>query len=462
MACELVAARDRVDVLVAQEVDLFAGLLQPREEREVPVVEAERQAEVEERPRQVDGAVAPADVPGVAPAVAVRVGEVVGLPRLRREHDRDALPAEQRAAARSAARTRRARRRRRCGGSRARSASRPARTNWIDAGAFAMRAPVDARGRGHRLPARAEVAHRGERTAAVREHLERQRRRIRRDGDRRRLARRVARLREPRLDPLHAHDRRMRARARARRRRTRALRPAALTVSWSTYVRGAMPRRGVQTSSCAPGAKARGRSLWTTFAALASGSLFAVSVWITVRATRAAAARRNWTCAASRKPSPFGLTVVRSGPSPRKGVDPFVTRRPRSCGAAGFAAAGAAAPRTRTSASGATRRIRGRVSPVTEPLRTPESRETTEADTLGAMRRLALISAACRGSRRPCGHARRALWRRATARSSCKNGAAPDGVPVVPLTITGSVIGRVTDFGKIVIDQARIPTPARR
>ncbi len=33
-----------------------------------------------------------------------------------------------------------------------------------------------------------------------------------------------------------------------------------------------------------------------------------------------------------------------------------------------------------------------------------------------------------------------------------RNGAAPDGVPVVAMTITGSVIGRVTDFGKIIID----------
>ena len=41
--------------------------------------------------------------------------------------------------------------------------------------------------------------------------------------------------------------------------------------------------------------------------------------------------------------------------------------------------------------------------------------------------------------------------RRATARSSCKNGSAPVGTPVVQLTITGSVIGHV-DHGRIVID----------
>ena len=42
------------------------------------------------RARAADGALSALGVPGVAPAVAVRVAEVVGLPRVRRDHDRDA------------------------------------------------------------------------------------------------------------------------------------------------------------------------------------------------------------------------------------------------------------------------------------------------------------------------------------------------------------------------------------
>ena len=92
--CELVAARDRAEVVVREEVDRPAGLVQPRDELEIPVVEAKRHPEVEIRARQVDVALAAADVPGVAPAVAVRVGEVVRLPRLRREHDGNPLRAQ--------------------------------------------------------------------------------------------------------------------------------------------------------------------------------------------------------------------------------------------------------------------------------------------------------------------------------------------------------------------------------
>jgi len=67
------------------------------------------------------------------------------------------------------------------------------------------------------------------------------------------------------------------------------------------------------------------------------------------------------------------------------------------------------------------------------------------------MRRLAFISAACAALVAP---AATLAVIAATGDGSLvvKNGAAPDGVPVVQLTITGSVIGRVTDFGKIIID----------
>ncbi len=72
------------------------------------------------------------------------------------------------------------------------------------------------------------------------------------------------------------------------------------------------------------------------------------------------------------------------------------------------------------------------------------------------MRRVALISAACAALVAPAATLAVTL---APGDGSLvvKNGAAPDGVPVVQLTITGSVIGRVTDFGKIIIDPGPNP-----
>jgi hypothetical protein len=67
------------------------------------------------------------------------------------------------------------------------------------------------------------------------------------------------------------------------------------------------------------------------------------------------------------------------------------------------------------------------------------------------MRRLALISAAFAALAAPA--ATFAVIQAAGDGSLVvRNGAAPDGVPVVQLTITGSVIGRVTDVWKIIID----------
>ena len=65
----------------------------------------------------------PARVPGVAPAVAVGVVEVVGAPRARRHHDRD--PCGRRGRAHDDGGTRPGRRGRRAGRRRRRSASRP-------------------------------------------------------------------------------------------------------------------------------------------------------------------------------------------------------------------------------------------------------------------------------------------------------------------------------------------------
>jgi hypothetical protein len=67
------------------------------------------------------------------------------------------------------------------------------------------------------------------------------------------------------------------------------------------------------------------------------------------------------------------------------------------------------------------------------------------------MRRLAFIFAACAAFAAPAA-ALAVIQATGDGSLVVKNGAAPDGVPVVALTITGSVIGRVTDFGKIIID----------
>src|SRR5581483_3532224 len=58
-----------------------------------------------------------------------------------------------------------------------------------------------------------------------------------------------------------------------------------------------------------------------------------LTVRVTSIVTVAGARSRKLTIASSRKPSPFGLTVVRRLESPANGVEPFVTRRSKSCGA---------------------------------------------------------------------------------------------------------------------------------
>ena len=204
-ASELVAARDPPDVLVAQVVDLLPGLLKPREEREVPVVKSERDSEVEERPSQVDRVGQAAHVPRVAPAVPVRVREVVGLPGLRREHDGDPRAAE---GPRSHDERRIADASVVGADTQEVEAARPvARTHDTNrCGCVAMRRPVDARGCCHRLAARAQIADGGECAAAVREDLERQRPGIGRHLQSCLLSGCVAGLREAGVDPLDSHD----------------------------------------------------------------------------------------------------------------------------------------------------------------------------------------------------------------------------------------------------------------
>src|SRR5258706_3574531 len=67
------------------------------------------------------------------------------------------------------------------------------------------------------------------------------------------------------------------------------------------------------------------------------------------------------------------------------------------------------------------------------------------------MRRLALISAACAAFAAPAATVA-GIQAAGDGSLVVRNGAAPDGVPVVQLTIVGSVIGRVTDVGRIIID----------
>src|SRR5256886_11021854 len=92
-ARELVAAANGVEVVVGEEVDAFPGSVQPGDEVEIPVVEAEGNSEVEEWTLERDTRMA-ADVPRVDPSYAVGVLEVVPSPGVRRQHDRYALRPE--------------------------------------------------------------------------------------------------------------------------------------------------------------------------------------------------------------------------------------------------------------------------------------------------------------------------------------------------------------------------------
>src|SRR5439155_27284612 len=67
---------------------------EPADDRGVEIAKAPRDTGVQVRTADVDGAARAVDVPAVPPAVAVRVGEVVGLPRVRRQNDRDPARAE--------------------------------------------------------------------------------------------------------------------------------------------------------------------------------------------------------------------------------------------------------------------------------------------------------------------------------------------------------------------------------
>src|SRR5919204_5054916 len=62
---------------------------EPREDGSVEAAKAERYAEIDVRTADVDASNGGPVIPGVTPAVAVRIVEVVGLPSVRRDDDRD-------------------------------------------------------------------------------------------------------------------------------------------------------------------------------------------------------------------------------------------------------------------------------------------------------------------------------------------------------------------------------------
>ena len=89
---QLLGGPDRLEVRLGQDVGLLAGLAQPAEEVDVVLAPLRRHAAPDEHPPESGGALGALRVPRVAPAVPVGVAEVVGLPRVRRHHDRDAAP----------------------------------------------------------------------------------------------------------------------------------------------------------------------------------------------------------------------------------------------------------------------------------------------------------------------------------------------------------------------------------
>src|SRR5947208_9544140 len=105
------------------------------------------------------------------------------------------------------------------------------------------------------------------------------------------------------------------------------------------YVRGGVERAGRHTSVLGPARKNCVACQTEDVPVLPARTMFVAT---TSMLTRAGRASRKWTYAASRKPSPFGLTVVSSGRSPANGAEPFVTWRFWSVGANARAARTAA------------------------------------------------------------------------------------------------------------------------
>jgi hypothetical protein len=89
-ASERGGAAHPLEVVVGEEVGLQLVDPEPADEPEVVGAEVGRDAVVEVRAGEHEGAVAATRVPGIAVPVAVAVPEVVGLPRVGRQDDGDA------------------------------------------------------------------------------------------------------------------------------------------------------------------------------------------------------------------------------------------------------------------------------------------------------------------------------------------------------------------------------------
>src|SRR5206468_12209287 len=90
---ELVSAC-ALELGVRDDVDLLVGVDEPAEPPSLVVLEVRRRAAVEEGPAEPCAWLTCTRVPGVGAPVAVVVAMVVGLPRLRRHDDGDAVDAQ--------------------------------------------------------------------------------------------------------------------------------------------------------------------------------------------------------------------------------------------------------------------------------------------------------------------------------------------------------------------------------
>ena len=241
---QLVAARKELEVVLREEVGCLSGLADELEERHVRAPEPGRRAALAVGPVQADRRVA-ARVPGVAPAVAVRVVEVVRLPGVRRHHDRlpggaeRGRPEDQRREADAAVG------RRQLGGV---DAARPlARRDGDRVRRRPFVLPAVRDGRAHRMSAHLVGAVRVLRLGAAGEKLEREPLRVGVDRELRRLERRVA--------PLVERRPRSRGRARPARSSVRGSRAGGRRTSARCRRR---PRPSAASRRCRPGACAVG------------------------------------------------------------------------------------------------------------------------------------------------------------------------------------------------------------
>ena len=200
------ACRGRgLQLVIGDRVHRDAVLDQPLLERHVVAAEERRDATPQERARQIDGGRWPARVPGVTPAVAVGVVEVVGLPRVGRDHDGDPVLAQQ-----GGAHDERGEADPAVGGDELREVDAGGDL-WHDdldvAGGVAVLAPVDRLGGADRNAHHGVIGHGLARVALRPEQLQRERGCVGGNAEAGAGAGGRARERERRIDTLDAHHR---------------------------------------------------------------------------------------------------------------------------------------------------------------------------------------------------------------------------------------------------------------